>query len=100
MKKHIKTILLYLVVIALIIVAVSLIFNSTSKEKAKLSEIVDYFESDRVASFVIDKSYNLTLHVIVPNTDGSITQNADGSYNTEEVSYKLQSIGLFQEYCG
>ncbi len=100
MKKHIKTLLLYLVVIALIIAAVSLIFNNTSKEKAKLSEIVDYFEKDLVASFVIDKNYNLTLDVIVPNADGSITQNADGSYNTEEISYKLQSVGLFQEYCG
>jgi hypothetical protein len=63
MKKHMKTLLLYLVVIALIIAAVSLIFNNTSKEKAKLSEIVDYFEKDLVASFVIDKSYNLTLNV-------------------------------------
>ncbi len=89
MKKHIKTLLLYLVVIALIIVAVSLIFNSTSKEKAVLSQVVAHFEADNVSTFTIDKNYNLTLELVTPDATGAT-----------EVSYKLQSVGLFQEYCG
>ena len=100
MKNHIKTILFYLVVIVAIIAVVSVIFKGTKAEKLVLADVVEHFENDRVTSFVIDEKYNLIMEVIKTDEDGNFIQKEDGSFETEEVSYRLQSLGLFQEYCG
>ena len=99
MKNHIKTILFYLVVIALIIVVVSVIFQSTSQEKLVLADVVTYFEKDRVESFIIDEDYNLIMQVIKLDENGGLVEK-NGEWETTEISYRLQSLGLFQEYCG
>ncbi len=100
MKNHLKTILFYVVLIGAIIAVVSVIFQSTSEEKLVLGDVVAYFESDRVESFVIDEDYNLTMSVI-KQEGGQLLYKADGSgFLTEEKSYRLQSLSLFQEYCG
>ncbi len=100
MKHHIKSILLYLLLIAVIIGVVATIFQSTKEEKIVLGDVVAYFESNRVVSFVIDESYYITLKVIEQNADGSLKTNADGSFATTDVSYQLRSLDLFNEYCG
>ncbi len=99
MKNHLKTILFYVVLIAVIITVVSIIFQKTEEEKLVLGDVVEYFEDDRVASFVIDEEYNLTMQIIQLEK-GEPAKNADGTYKTEEKSYRLQSLSLFQEYCG
>ncbi len=99
MKNHLKTILFYVVLIAAIIAVVSVIFQSTEEEKLVLSDVVAYFEADRVESFVIDEEYNLTMQIIQLEK-GELAKNQDGSFKTEEKSYRLQSLSLFQEYCG
>ena len=90
MKNHMKTILFYLVVILAIVAVVSVIFQGTKEEKTVLADVVTFFEKDQVISFVIDDSYNLTMEIIK-------SQNADGSFETEERSYRLQSLALFQQ---
>ena len=100
MKKHIKTLVMYALVIAVIALAVSFIFRGTSEEKLVLGDVVKLFEQDRVTEFVIDQKYNLTMKVIKTTPDGGLMTNADGTWVTEERSYKLQSLSLFQEYCG
>ena len=100
MKKHIKSIVLYLLLFAVIIAVVSTIFQQTKEEKVVLGEVVAYFKEDRVTSFVIDEDYYITMSVIKKDAAGAVLYNADGSYQTEEISYRLRSLDLFNEYCG
>lgn len=100
MKNHVKTILFYLLLIGVIIAVLATIFHSTVSEKRTLSDVVDYFESDRVQSFVIDEDYLLTMKVIKRAEDGSLLKNEDGSFAVEEISYQLRSLQLFESYCG
>ena len=105
MKKHLKTLLLYLVMITLVIVVVSAIFRGKEEEKLVLSGVVDLFEQDRVVSFEIDTNYNLIMQVIkVDEETGAFIlaspEDPAKGYVLEEKSYQLQSLSLFQEYCG
>ncbi|MBE6555091.1 MAG: ATP-dependent zinc metalloprotease FtsH [Ruminococcaceae bacterium] len=99
MKNHIKSIIFYVLLIALIIGAVATIYRSTEKEKIVLGDVVTYFEQDRVVSFVIDKNYNITMSVIRTDEGGGLVQNADGTWSTEEISYRLRSVQTFEDYC-
>ena len=101
MKKHLKTILFYLLLIGIFIAVAATIFRGTTNEKLVLGDVLSYFESDRVESFVIDESYNLTMKIIeVDEATGALKRNeADGSFVLSEKSYRLQSLALFQEYC-
>ncbi len=99
MKKHIKSIILYLLLFAVIIAVVSTIFQQTKEEKVVLGEVVGYFKEDRVVSFTIDEDYYISMHVI-KKQGAEFIYNADGSFQTEEISYQLRSIDLFNEYCG
>ena len=101
MKKHLKSILFYLLLIGVIITAVSFIFQSAEEEKLLLSEVVTYFKEDRVQDFTIDEDYYLNVTVIKAlGPDGKPLANAAGVVETEIKGYQLQSVGLFQEYCG
>lgn len=100
MKNHLKTILFYLLLIGVIIAVLATIFHRTSTEKLLLSDVVGYFESDRVVSFVIDEDYRLTMKVIKTAEDGTLLRNEDGSFATTEVSYQLRSLQIFEDYCG
>ena len=98
MKNHIKTILFYLLLIVAIVVVVTLIFHKTANEKLILSDVVGYFEDDRVVSFTIDEDYYLEMKVIVKNEDGGWVSDANG-WVTETKAYQLQSLSLFEQYC-
>jgi len=100
MKNHLKTILLYVLLIAVIIGVVATIFQSTEEEKIVLGDVVTYFESDRVVSFLIDENYYITMEVIKLDAAGAPEKKADGSFATTEISYQLRSLDLFNEYCG
>ena len=100
MKEHLKTILFYLLLIGVIIAVLATIFHRTSDEKLLLSDVVGYFESDRVVSYVIDEDYRLTMKVIKTAEDGTLQRNEDGSFVTTEVSYQLRSLQVFEDYCG
>ena len=100
MKSHLKSILFYLLLIGIIIAVVATIFQGTEQEKLVLGDVVGYFEEDRVISFVIDADYYLTMEVIKTDEAGGLILNADGSFVTETKAYQLQSLSLFQEYCG
>ena len=100
MRKHSKSILFYLLLIGVIIVVVSFMFQSTQEEKLVLSDVVGYFEADNVQEFFIDEGYYLTMTVIKTDASGNRLLKADGSgFETEQKGYQLQSLGLFQEYC-
>ena len=99
MKKHLKSIILYVVLFAVIIAVVATIFRGTKEEKLVLGDVVSYFENDQVYSFVIDENYYLTL-LLYPE-GGAITFDENGTPTNAVVKgYQLQSLALFQEYCG
>lgn len=100
MKEHLKTILFYLLLIGVIIAVLATIFHRTSDEKLLLSDVVGYFESDRVVSYVIDEDYRLTMKVIKTAEDGTLLRGEDGNFVTTEVSYQLRSLQVFEDYCG
>lgn len=100
MKEHLKTILFYLLLIGVIIAVLATIFHRTSDEKLLLSDVVGYFESDRVVSYVIDEDYRLTMKVIKTAEDGTLLRGEDGNFATTEVSYQLRSLQVFEDYCG
>ncbi len=100
MKNYVKTILFYLLLFGVVLLLVLAIFRNTKQEKLKLSDMVGYFKDDRVVSFVIDEKYNVNLTVIKVNGDGALQADENGKWKTEEVSYKLRSLQLFEDYCG
>ena len=94
MKNHLKTILFYLLLIGVVIAVVATIFSGTQQEELILSDVVKYFEADRVVNFVIDEDYYLTMTVIKTDAQGNLLLG-----QTEQLSYQLQSLAVFQEYC-
>ena len=80
MKKNLKHILFYVVLIAVLIVVCALIFRQTSnKEKITYDDIVRYFTTEQVTKFSLDYNNDLKL------------QLKDGS----TVEYRLADVGIF-----
>ena len=100
MKNHLKSILFYLILIGVIITAVSLIFQSAEEKNLFLSDVVVYFEANEVVEFTIDEDYYLSMQIIKKDASGNPLYKADGTLDTEPIGYQLQSLGVFQEYCG
>ena len=87
-KNHLKTILLYVVVLALVLVAVRFLFQGQKNDKLVLADVVQYFEADRIESFVINESYYITLRSSRPTrTAISLsTTRANGSWRSAPTS--------------
>ncbi len=69
-KSYIKTLVFYAVLIVAVIVAVSLMFSAPAEEDPTYSDIINYFQDDRVIEFTIDSDYFLTLTVDTLDADG------------------------------
>lgn len=98
MKKNVKTILFYLLLIAVIVVTVSTLFRGTKKEKLIYSDIVGYFRTDSVVSFVVDEDYNLTMNVVDKDSSAFDENGICVEFDKEKVksiSYSLRSLDLF-----
>lgn len=81
MKKNIKVIAFYLVIIISMIGITSWMINTTEPEKLKYSEIIQLFKDEKVAEFEIDNSNKLIITL--------------ADENEPQISYKLRSIDLF-----
>ncbi|MBR2613079.1 MAG: ATP-dependent zinc metalloprotease FtsH [Clostridia bacterium] len=97
MKKNsnLKIIIFYIVLFAVVILALSFMFNKNGEEKVTYSQIVDYFKSDRVAEFVVDDDFYIEMKVYELDADGNVLTSGD----TKTIGYQLQSLGLFVEDC-
>ena len=100
-KGNSKIIIFYIVLIVAIIASLTFMFNRESKEPLKYSAVLEYFEKDHVKSFTIDEDNNLIMDVYVPNDQGQLSYDEFGNVTnaTENVTYRLQSLGLFIEDC-
>ena len=97
MKKNsnLKIIIFYIVLFAVVILALSFMFNQNSEEKVTYSQIVDYFKKDMVAEFVVDDDFYIEMKIYNLDADGNVLTSGD----TKTIGYQLQSLGLFVEDC-
>ncbi len=84
MKKNLKVIIIYILVIAAMIGVTTWLFDQTDTAKLKYSDILDLFRDEKVTEFEIDNSNTLY-----------ITLN-----DNSEVVYKLRSLELFLNDAG
>lgn len=92
MKSNAKIIVFYLVLIAVIFVAIfAMIGTPQSKEDPTFSDIMSYFEQDRVKQFTVSNSNVLTMVVYKTDDTGIITDK------TEKISYKLRDVDIFRD---
>ena len=84
MKKNssAKIVLFYIILFVVVIVALSMMFKNGTGEKITYGQIVDYFKSDRVAEFVVDKDYYIEMLVYEVDADGNIL------YEVDEADYR------------
>ena len=94
MKKGLKTLLVYLVLIAAIVLAVWYVSGVNQQEKIKYSEIYGYFENEQVYSFEVSNSNVLTLKLYSLNADGTVNHDKNALIE-KEVTYELYSLSLF-----
>ena len=92
-KNHLKTFLLYAVLIVAVILTVSVMFSSSEEEKPKYSDVIDYFQNDQVIEFTIDKKYYLTMVIDELDAEGKPLGK------TKTVGYQLRSLDLFNRDC-
>ena len=92
MKKGMKTLLLYLFMIAAVILVVVTVSGSFKPKELTYSEVRDYFKNVQVESFEISNSGVLTMKLYAINSDGTVNYE-----KTQEntVSYPLFSISFF-----
>ena len=95
-KGNLKVIIFYIVLIAIIFVAVFAMLGSPSgKDEVMFSDIVNYFEEDRVKSFEISNDNVITLVIYKSDKVGVLEPNDVVFAETENVSYKLRDIEIF-----
>ena len=83
MKKNLKVIIFYAVLILVIIIAATSLFKDTYEEKG-YSDIVKYFENEQVHKFVVDEKNQLVMELYT---------DKEGEYTY--VSYKMRDLSIF-----
>ncbi len=84
MKNSLKVIVFYIVLIAVVLVATSVVFNSVEQDKHQYSDIVRYFNEEQVDSFTLSNANELALKL----------------KNGTSVTFQLRSYDTFTTYFG
>ena len=97
-KNNSKVILFYLALIAVIFVAVFAMFATpTTKEEINFSDIMHYFEEDRVKEFEVSNENIITLIVYKSDKAGVLAPEDVANLETEKISYKLRDVTIFRD---
>ena len=98
MKNNAKVIIFYVALISLIFVAVFAMLGSPSnKEEIIFSDVMQYFEEDRVKEFVVTSDNVLNMIIYKSDKVGVLTPEDIAGLKTEKISYKLRDVTLFRE---
>ena len=98
MKNNAKVIIFYVALISLIFVAVFAMLGSPSnKEEIIFSDVMQYFEEDRVKEFVVTSDNVLNMIIYKSDKVGVLTPEDVANLKTEKISYKLRDVTLFRE---
>ena len=93
MKSNFKSILFFIILIAVVIVGVSTVTSVFYRNDAVIySDIMQMFEDDIVVSYVVDDDSVIILKALVPelNEDGSYKKDAEGN-----IVFKKEESGSF-----
>ena len=95
-KNNSKVILFYVLLIAVIFLAVFAMLGSPSKkEEVHFSDIMHYFEEDKVKEFEVANDNVITLVIYKTDKVGVLTPQEAALLETEKVSYKLRDVAIF-----
>ena len=96
MKGKLKVILFYVALIAIIFAAVYAMLGSpSSQEDVYFSDIINFFEENRVKGFEVSNENVLTLIVYKTDKAGVLSPADVIGVPTENISYKLRDISIF-----
>ncbi len=96
MKGNLKVILFYVVLIAVIFIAVFAMLGSPQgKEEVNFSDIMHYFEENRVKEFEVSNENVITLVIYKSDKVGVLTPVDVAGLSTEKISYKLRDVSIF-----
>ena len=93
MKSNFKSILFFIILIAVVIVGVSMVTSVFYRNDAVIySDMMQMFEDDIVVSYVVDGDSVITLQALVPelNEDGSYKKDVEGN-----IVFKKEENGSF-----
>ena len=95
-RNNAKVIIFYVALIAVIFVAVfAMLGDTTTKEKVNFSDIMHYFEEDRIKEFEVSNENVITLVIYKTDKTGVLLPEDVVNLPTEKVSYKLRDVSLF-----
>ena len=92
MKSNLKHAIFYIVMIGMIIIAATTLWQSFPTDDVAFSDVIEMFEGERVKSFVVEQDNKLRMDVRVVLENGTET--------TTTVVYKLRDLGLFWTVLG
>ncbi len=105
-KKSIQIVIFYLVLIIAVVVAITVMVNSATKETVQYSDVVKLFDDGMVKSFKVSGSGTLKLkmNVRVLDENGNVVTTQDSTGKTVEktavVEYNLRDLSLFYSDLG
>lgn len=95
-KGNLKVIIFYVALISIIFIAVFAMLGSpANKEDINFSDIMHYFEEDRVKEFEVSNENVLTLIVYKTDKVGVLAPEDVLGVPTEKISYKLRDVSIF-----
>ncbi|MGM9632477.1 MAG: ATP-dependent zinc metalloprotease FtsH [Eubacteriales bacterium] len=98
MKNNAKVILFYFALIMLIFLAVGIMLGGNKSDDSLIfSDIMEYFEEDRVKEFVVTNSNKLQLIIYESDKEGVLTPDDVAGLKTKKIEYKLRDIDLFKD---
>ena len=89
MNKNLRVILFYVVIIIGMLAVTSFMMGGGDKKPITYSDVVEYFEAEKVKDFEIDNSNRLTM-----------TIRADDGGSDTTVVYELRSLDMFYQDLG
>ena len=92
MKKGMKTLLFYLVMIAAVIIVVATVSGSFKPKELTYSDVRDLFKNNQVQSFEVSNTGVLTMKLYEMNEDGTVNYD---KVQEKPISYTLFSISFF-----
>jgi len=90
MKRNFRTALIYVILIAVVLTAVSLIMKGTGEEPLQYSDVYDLFKEEKVRTFTLDKDALLTMKVRSETAPEDKTKD-------KTVKFRLLDYELFKE---
>ena len=95
-KGNLKVIIFYVVLIAVIFLAVFAMLGSpANQENVNFSDIMHYFEENRVKEFEVSNDNILTIVVYDIGKAGTLTPEDVVGAPTKSISYKLRDVSIF-----